>query len=72
MTVVSFRHELRGEHVHVDVFVGLDEDHMALSGHLIFSLNEWEDFLLFVPQDGNTFAYQDFDARRLLVRTVPR
>lgn len=36
--------ERKGEHVHARIFVGPDLDHLALSGTLVFRLDEWLQF----------------------------
>jgi hypothetical protein len=30
-----------GKHCHTDVFIGEDEDHLQLSGHLVMGKDEW-------------------------------
>ncbi len=40
--IIKFRDERKGEHIHSRVFVGPDEDHLALAGTLIMRLGEWQ------------------------------
>lgn len=40
--IIKFRDERRGEHVHSRVFMGPDEDHLALTGTLIMRIGEWQ------------------------------
>lgn len=46
---VRLRHELRGGHRHVRVFIGKDWDHLQKSGDLVFAdderVDEWSAFL---------------------------
>lgn len=37
---VKLRQQIRGEHVHVDVFVGVDADHLQLAGNLVLRPKE--------------------------------
>jgi len=37
---IKIKKEVRGAHEHLDVFVGPDKDHLALSGHLVLRHNE--------------------------------
>ncbi len=39
--ILKLRIEQRGGHVHADVFAGVDGDHLALSGRLVFTREEW-------------------------------
>lgn len=39
--ILRLKAEPRGGHVHVDVFVGPDADNLAMSGRLVFSVDEW-------------------------------
>lgn len=39
--VIRLRDELQGRHCHTRVFVGKDEDHLALSGRLCMEIDEW-------------------------------
>lgn len=39
--ILKFREQLLGGHVHVDVFVGRDRDHLANAGRLVFGVDEW-------------------------------
>lgn len=41
MTFIKFREDTRGSHVHIDVFVGPDEEHLANAGRLVFREDEW-------------------------------
>jgi len=43
-TVFKYRFKELGEHMHVSLFAGVDFDHLALCGKLIFRLQEWNDF----------------------------
>ena len=43
-TVIKFRDERKGEHVHSRIFMGPDEDHLALTGRLIMRIGEWQLF----------------------------
>lgn len=43
-TAIKLRCEARGAHVHVDLFIGPDADHLALSGRLVFRVGEWQLF----------------------------
>lgn len=42
--IIKFRDERRGNHVHSRVFIGPDEDHLALAGTLVFNIGEWQMF----------------------------
>jgi len=42
--VIKLRHELLGHHVHADVFVGPRADGLALSGHVVMRVPEWQAF----------------------------
>ena len=42
--IIKLRSERRGEHVHERVFVGPDEDHLALAGTLVFDVGQWQEF----------------------------
>ena len=44
MMIIKIYSELEGEHVHDRVFVGPDEDHLALAGTLAFRMGEWQSF----------------------------
>ena len=44
MVVIKLRSKRSGPHVHEDVFVGPDKDHMGLAGRLTFSVGEWQLF----------------------------
>jgi hypothetical protein len=37
---IKTKKEIRGAHEHLDVFVGPDKDHLALSGHLVLREKE--------------------------------
>lgn len=39
--MMKLKDTLRGGHVHVDVFVGPDADHLAHTGTLVLRLGEW-------------------------------
>jgi len=39
--ILKIRDRLLGAHVHVDVFIGPDADHLAKSGELVFTVREW-------------------------------
>jgi hypothetical protein len=39
--VLKIRDALKGDHVHVDFFVGPDADHLVLAGTLVFRIPEW-------------------------------
>jgi hypothetical protein len=42
--VVKLVSERNGDHVQQQVFVGEDEDHLALAGTLMFRIGEWQLF----------------------------
>ena len=42
--VIKLRYELLGNHVHADLFVGPRADALALSGHLVMRVPEWQAF----------------------------
>jgi hypothetical protein len=39
--ILKLRDRHMGGHVHVDVFIGPDADHLAKSGELVFKVSEW-------------------------------
>lgn len=47
---VKLHAETRGGHTHVDVFVGPDSDHLALSGRMVFTRDEWSALQHFAAQ----------------------
>lgn len=42
--MILVRDELRGTHVHSRVFMGSDQEHLALTGTLIMRREEWYSF----------------------------
>ena len=42
--VFKLKSKRRGDHVHEQVFVGPDVDHLALVGTLVFRIGEWQEF----------------------------
>ena len=44
LAVMKLRHELRGHHVHADLFVGPRAEELALSGRLVMTAPEWQTF----------------------------
>ncbi len=40
--IIKMRSMRLGEHVHEQVFVGPDEEHLALAGTLILRMGEWQ------------------------------
>ena len=44
MTVIKLKSERKGVHVHEYVFIGPDEDHLALAGRLVFDIGQWQEF----------------------------
>jgi hypothetical protein len=44
MTVFKLKYRKQGIHVRARLFVGPDEDHLALSGELCFREEEWKEF----------------------------
>jgi hypothetical protein len=42
--IVKLKSERRGIHVHECVFVGPDEEHLALAGVLVFDIGQWQEF----------------------------
>ena len=42
--VIKLRSKRSGPHVHEDVFVGPDKDHMSLAGRLTFDVGQWQLF----------------------------
>lgn len=50
MTVFKLRSETLGGHVHIDLFVGKDLDHLAKSGTLVLRLEEAKDFAALFPR----------------------
>lgn len=42
--IIKLKSELLGNHIHERVFVGPDEDHLALAGMLTFHVGEWQLF----------------------------
>lgn len=42
--VIKVRYELRGAHVHVDVFMGERRGELALTGRLVMTAPEWQAF----------------------------
>jgi hypothetical protein len=47
----KLRNEKRGGHVHIDVFVGPDEDHLALAGTLVMRAGEAAAFEAHFPKE---------------------
>jgi hypothetical protein len=45
MVLFKLKYQEQGTHVRAKLFVGPDEDHMALSGELCFRKEEWSEFL---------------------------
>lgn len=35
----------KGDHIHADVFMGLDEGHFGKNGSLVFTIGEWQIFV---------------------------
>src|SRR6266536_3314875 len=42
--ILKLRDKLLGDHVHVDVFIGPDTEHLAKAGTLVFRVHEWRAF----------------------------
>jgi hypothetical protein len=42
--IIKFRDRRKGEHVHSHIWMGPDEDHLALTGTLIMTTGEWQIF----------------------------
>jgi hypothetical protein len=44
LAVIKLRYEVLGGHVHAKVFVGPRPEELALSGNLVMTAREWQDF----------------------------
>ncbi len=59
LMIFKIRSDIRGGHVKAQVYVGPDEDHLALSGRLILRLQEYQIFLAVMKfgtvESGDTF-----------------
>lgn len=53
---IRSRYKHLGDHVHVKVFVGEDDGHLALSGKLCFRKNEWNIFSLVLSFGAGAFG----------------
>ena len=42
--IIKLRSERKGDHVHERVFMGVDNDHLKLTGALIMDVGEWQVF----------------------------
>lgn len=45
--------EVKGGHFHVSIFSGEDVDHFAKNGELVFTFNEWKEFMQSLIQGAN-------------------
>ena len=42
--IIKFSDERKGRHIHSRIFMGQDEDHLALTGTLVMDMGEWQVF----------------------------
>ena len=42
--IIRLRDKLLGRHCHTRVFIGVDQDHLQLSGNLVMEIGEWQLF----------------------------
>lgn len=53
MTHLKLKSEKKGTHVHVRVFMGVDSDHLQLTGTLFMDVGQWKLFRAALGADGN-------------------
>ncbi len=59
--ILKLRDKLLGDHVHVDVFIGPDTEHLAKAGTLVFRVHEWRAFGVMISLGSTRMAELGLD-----------
>lgn len=43
--IAKLKGQQKGDHIHAQVFMGPDRDHLACNGDLVFTVGEWQIFV---------------------------